>query len=213
MRPSCGTFRFFNRDHDEALMQPAARAVQLLAGTAPVRKSYLLLHHALPPSAYPAQLASFSSLLASVQLRCAAWDVEVNLAYLGPQRTAKPAPRYSPQREAEITLFSFERRVGYKLPALSCRELDRSPTHPMYDVLHTFVVKYDTDSYLLVCTHGRCADTGGAVAAALRRRAPPSVRVGEIAHAGGRECVTAPLIRSSRHAANVLVCPSGDWYA
>lgn len=188
------------------LMQSAATAVKLLAGTVPPHKSSLLLHHSLPPPAYPPKLASFSPLLTAVQLRSAAWELQANVAYLGPERSVDPLSEYEPQLEADATLFDFAQRAGYRLPRLSRGQLDAHAD--LRGALQLDRAERDTSTYLLVCTHAqrdcRCGDTGGAVVAALRERAPPSLRVGELAHVGGHKCV-----RFARPCAVLTRCCAG----
>ncbi|KZW01077.1 hypothetical protein EXIGLDRAFT_99560 [Exidia glandulosa HHB12029] len=176
-------------------MQAVANSAKVLAGTVPLHKGYLLLHHHLPPSAYPSKHTTISPLLSSVQLRSSTWGIQANIAYFGSGDRADSESELEPQREADATFFDYERRSTFRLPKLASAHVDAFSDiqAPMHIVLQLENATTDAQNHLLVCTHGqrdcRCGDTGGAVVAALRKAAPASLNVGEIAHVGGHNYV------------------------
>ncbi|KZW01051.1 hypothetical protein EXIGLDRAFT_761065 [Exidia glandulosa HHB12029] len=181
---------------------------KLIAGTVPLHKGYLLLHHPLPPSAYPKNHLTISPLLSSIQSRAAAWGIQANLAYLETHSTGHASSRLHHQTEAEGTFFDLQSRAAFTLPKLTMTRLATELSDietPLERVLQLEKALVDQNTYLLVCTHGqrdcRCGDLGGSVLAELQKNASNDVQIGELGHVGGH-----------KWAANVLAFPSGDWF-
>jgi len=201
-----------------------------LAGSGPLHKSCIFLHHPDPPSKYPPKVTS--ELWRALTLRAVQHRGLVNFCWRSDGDFVAGNSGEPESYPATVFLagdHSDSKRRIFRIPTVTLENLDVVDAllslRDGEQVLGAFDSEESAqEQHIYVCTHGardcRCGDTGGAVVAALReevasrirsaqaRSAPnaksPSIwdklKIGEVAHVGGH-----------KYAANVLLYPGGEW--
>ena len=161
-----------------------------LYGTVASHRSYIFLHSSIPPTKFPSRMTT--PLQRALQLRASKWGGIVNFSWSEGDHSADV-----PQ---EATAFSaLGGRLELKNLVLEDVDSVDAVLREHAQGLHPSRPHEDTEIHLYVCTHGerdcRCGDMGGKVASALKKEvkergaSADRVRIGEVGHVGGHQCV------------------------
>ena len=171
--------------------QDLSTAEKPLYGTVAPHRSYIFLHSPLPPTKFPSRMTT--PLQRALQLRALKWGGIVNFSWSeGGDHTANVSQ--------DATAFSaLDGRLELKNLVLEDVDSVDAVLREHAQGLHQSRPHEDTEIHLYVCTHGqrdcRCGDMGGKVASALKKEvkergaSAARVRIGEVGHVGGHQCV------------------------
>ena len=162
-----------------------------LYGTVASHRSYIFLHSSIPPSKFPSRMST--PLQRALQLRASKWGGIVNFSWSEGGDHSADVPQ-------DATAFSaLGGRLELKNLVLEDVDSVDAVLREHAEGLHQSRPHEDTEIHLYVCTHGqrdcRCGDMGGKVVSALKKEvkergaSTARVRIGEVGHVGGHQCV------------------------